>query len=77
MPTPCDTCLPYLADENKDAVNIFMLAINQMKYSSIGKSMGVDLNTVIEIVKLMKIDEPIETIERVMLLSKGMVKKNG
>ena len=42
-----------------------------------GKPMGLDLNTVIEIIKLMDIDDSIETIENVMLLSRELVRDNG
>jgi hypothetical protein len=76
LQTPCATCLPYLERENERAVNVFMLAINRLRYSSMGKPMGVDLNTVIELIKLMKDENPIDTIEKVMLLSKELI-KNG
>jgi len=56
------------------AVDVFMLAINRLRYSSMGKPMGVDLNTVIELIKLMKDENPIDTIEKVMLLSRELIK---
>lgn len=51
-----------------------MLAVNRLRYSSMGKPMGVDLNTVIELIKLMKDENPIDTIEKVMLLSGELIK---
>jgi hypothetical protein len=39
-----------------------------------GQTMGVDLNTVIELIKLVKDENPINTIEKVMLLSRELIK---
>jgi hypothetical protein len=74
LPTPCASCLPYLEKEHEMAVNVFMLAINRLRYSSMGQTMGVDLNTVIELIKLVKDENPVNTIEKVMLLSRELIK---
>jgi hypothetical protein len=74
LPTPCRTCLPYLEEEHKGAVEVFMLAINNIQYSSMGKPMGLDMPTVIELVKLSEDKTPIETIEKVMHLSRELVR---
>lgn len=54
-----------------------MLAITRIRYAPNGEPMGVDLNTVIDLVKLMEAEAPIETIEKVMFLSKELVTKDG
>jgi len=66
--------MPYLEEEHKGAVDIFMLAINNIQYSSMGKPMGLDMSTVIELVKLSEDRTPVETIEKVMHLSRELVR---
>jgi len=66
--------LPYLEEEHKGAVEVFMLAINNIQYSPMGKPMGLDMPTVIELVKLREDKTPIETIEKVMHLSRELVR---
>lgn len=51
-----------------------MLAINDIKYSSMGKPIGLDMSTVIELVKLNGVYSPIETIEKVMHLSRELIR---
>lgn len=51
-----------------------MLAINNIQYSAMGKPMGLDMNTVIELVKLSKNETPVETIEKVMHLSRELIR---
>ena len=51
-----------------------MLAINNIQYSSMGKPMGLYMPTVIELVKLSEDPTPIETIEKVMHLSRELIK---
>jgi len=41
-----------------------------------GQPIGLDLNTVIELIKMKKDENPIDTIEKVMLLSKELI-QNG
>jgi len=74
LPTPCNKCLPYLLDEHSGAIEIFMMAIDRIRYSSMGKPIGVDLNTVIELVKLTEDKQPVDTIKKVMLLSHELIK---
>jgi len=50
-----------------------MLAILKIRYSSMGKPMGIDLDTVIELVKLMEVKDPIPVIEKVMFLSNEII----
>ena len=71
---PCRTCLPYLEKEHCRAVDVFMLAINNIQYSSMGKPIGLDMPTVIELVKLSEDKTPVETIEKVMHLSRELVR---
>ena len=66
--------MPYLEEEHKGAVDIFMLAINNIQYSSMGKPMGLDMSTVIELVKLSEDRTPVETIEKVMHLSRELIR---
>jgi hypothetical protein len=68
--------LPILDDENREPIEVFMLAKENLRYTAMGKPMGIDLNTVIEIVKLMKLKNPIDCIEKVILLSNEII-KNG
>ena len=51
-----------------------MLAINNIQYSSMGKPMGLDMPTVIELVKLSEDRTPVETIEKVMHLSRELIR---
>jgi len=74
LPTPCRTCLPYLEEEHKEAVNVFMLAINNICYSSMGKPIGVDFNSVLQLIEMMEVKNPIETIEKVMHLSRELIR---
>ena len=53
-----------------------MLAINNIQYSPMGKPIGLDMPTVIELVKLSEDKTPIETIEKVMHLSRELI-RNG
>ena len=53
-----------------------MLAVNNIQYSSMGKPMGLDMPTVIDLVKLSEDKTPIETIEKVMRLSRELI-RNG
>jgi len=53
-----------------------MLGINQIRYTPMGQPIGLDLNTVIELIKMKKDENPIDTIEKVMLLSKELI-QNG
>ena len=50
-----------------------MLAIYKVRYNAMGKPFGLDLNTVIEIIKLMDVQDPIATIEKVMFLSNELI----
>lgn len=72
--TPCQRCLPFLAEENRKAIDVFMLSIYGVRYSPMGKPLGVDLKVVIELVKLMKDSNPIDTIERVIFLSERLIR---
>jgi hypothetical protein len=72
--TPCEKCLPFVLDEHRKTVDIFMLAISKIRYSSMGEPIGLDLNAVIELVKLSDDPTPIETIEKVMFLSNEIIK---
>ena len=65
--------MPYLLPENEKAVDVFMIAANQIRYSSMGKPIGLDLNAVIEIIKMMKIQNSIDIINKVMLLSHELI----
>jgi len=53
-----------------------MLAINNIQYSPMGKPIGLDMSTVIELVKLNDDPTPTETIEKVMHLSRELI-RNG
>ena len=53
-----------------------MLAINQIRYTPMGQSMGVDLNSVLGLIDKIPVDDPKTTIEKVMLLSVELI-KNG
>jgi len=68
--------MPYLEEEHRGAVDVFMLAINNIQYSPMGKPIGLDMPTVIDLVKLSKDKTPIGTIEKVMHLSRELI-KNG
>ena len=56
------------------AVEVFMLAINDIQYSPMGKPMGLDMSTVVELVKLSDDSTPTETIEKVMYLSRELIR---
>jgi len=62
-----------LREENEAAVDVFMIAVNQVRYSAMGKPMGIDVNTIIELVKLKQCTEPIETVKKVLKLSREFV----
>jgi hypothetical protein len=66
--------LPYLEEEHKEAVDVFMLAINNICYSPMGKPIGLDLNSVLKLIEIMKVKDPIETIEKVMHLSRELIR---
>jgi len=51
-----------------------MLAILKIRYTPMGEPMGVDLGTVIELVKLMDVSDPVTVIEKVMYLSHEIIK---
>ena len=51
-----------------------MLAFNNICYTSMGEPIGLDLNTVLKLIELMEIVNPIETIEKVMHLSRELIK---
>ena len=51
-----------------------MLAVNNIKYSPMGKPIGLDMPTVIELVKLNEDPTPVETIEKVMHLSRELIR---
>jgi hypothetical protein len=53
-----------------------MLSLYGIRYTPMGYPMGLDINTVIELVKLMKDPHPIDTIEKVMFLSNELIKKD-
>ena len=56
------------------AVEVFMLAINNIQYSAMGKPIGLDMSTVVELVKLSDDSTPTETIEKVMYLSRELIR---
>jgi len=66
--------LPYLEPEHQSVVDIFMLAINNIQYSAMGKPIGLDMSTVVELVKLSNDSTPTETIEKVMYLSRELIR---
>ena len=51
-----------------------MLAINNIQYSAMGKPIGLDMSTVVELVKLSNDSTPTETIEKVMYLSRELIR---
>ena len=74
----CGNCLPYLEKENEDIVSIFTVAIHKINYTQSGNAIGVDLNSVIELVKMKACKSPFDVIEKVMHLSNELIKsKNG
>ena len=60
-------------DEHREAVEVFMIAMYKIRYDSTGKAIGLDLDTVIEIIKLIKVNDPISTIQKVMFLSNELI----
>jgi len=66
-----------LKDEHIDAVDIFLVAQRQVRYSAMGKPLGVDLNTVIELVKLKGCADPEGTVKKVVKLSDEFVRSHG
>lgn len=56
--------------ENADAIEVFRFAINKVEYDPNGKAIGFDLDTVIELIKLIEAQDPIGTLEKVMFLGK-------
>jgi len=53
-----------------------MMSLQRIRYAPNGQPMGVDLNTVIELVKLSGDANPLDTIEKTMLLSRELI-QNG
>lgn len=51
-----------------------MLAINNILYSTMGKPIGISMDTVIELVKMTEDVTPVETIEKVMFLSRELIR---
>ena len=51
-----------------------MLAINNILYSAMGKPLGISMDTVIELVKMSNDPTPIDTIEKVMFLSRELIR---
>ena len=53
-----------------------MLAINHIQYTPMGQPIGVDFKSVLELIKMIGVDDQKETIRKVMLLSNELI-KNG
>jgi len=51
-PPPCDACLPELLPENENAVRIYNLVQSQTRDLPNGQPKDIDLQAVIEVLKL-------------------------
>ena len=51
-----------------------MLAAGDIKYSPMGKPIGLDMGIVIDLVKMKNDPDPVRTIEKVMHLSRELIR---
>ena len=51
-----------------------MLGVNDIVYSAMGKPVGLNMSSIIELVKMMAISDPVKTIEKVMYLSRELIR---
>ena len=65
--------MPFVLDEHREAVDVFMLSIHGIRYAPMGETLGVDIAVVIKLCELMNVSDPVETIEKVMYLSRELI----
>ncbi len=72
---PCSTCWPPAMEGNQKLVRAFFFAMAHKRYSQ-GQFIGLDMNFVVKVLEVVKIEDKDKALENIMNLTKEFLFKD-
>lgn len=74
---PCATCCPPPFPENKEAVNVFLYAIRNLRVAPDGSILGLDVNCVLQLMAAFAVRDKERCLEKCLMLADEFILKKG